>query len=388
MIKKLLIVAFATISYANSYSYAQYNYKNELEYRVINSKTEPKLYCDGKKIVMQTRYEGNYSVWFANINSCKKVSFNNKSLKIDKKQTTIAVVGDSGCRIKLNADQKGTIQNCDDNNSWPAQKIADAIALHNPNLIIHVGDYHYRERCKDGDICTSFDVNSSDVGYGYDIWEKDFFKPYEKLFSKAPFIFGRGNHESCNRAWQVYKATLSPYEYSECNAQDDGKSFATNSTELPYIIKINGSDMVIFDSSADDDDERFFEPDYQFYLKYFSNYKKSKASIVTHVPIYNLNYDNAQTSRRKALQDSGFVPSFVLSGDLHILEFIQTKNTAQIISGGGGSALYALKEIENNFEIKKQINNFGFAILTKTKKGYNGAFYSFENEKLYEFKIK
>jgi hypothetical protein len=52
----------------------------------------------------------------------------------------IAVIGDTGCRLKGSA-----VQACNDPQQWPFRLIAEVVAQLNPDLVIHVGDYHYRE---------------------------------------------------------------------------------------------------------------------------------------------------------------------------------------------------------------------------------------------------
>jgi hypothetical protein len=52
----------------------------------------------------------------------------------------ILVLGDTGCRIKGAA-----LQACNDPTKWPFPQLAAAAAKLKPDLVIHVGDYLYRE---------------------------------------------------------------------------------------------------------------------------------------------------------------------------------------------------------------------------------------------------
>ncbi|HEV8256743.1 MAG TPA: serine/threonine protein phosphatase, partial [Casimicrobiaceae bacterium] len=54
----------------------------------------------------------------------------------------IVVIGDTGCRMK-SSDR--AFQACNDTAAWPFAQIAAAAAAAAPDLVIHVGDYHYRE---------------------------------------------------------------------------------------------------------------------------------------------------------------------------------------------------------------------------------------------------
>ena len=78
----------------------------------------------------------------------------------------IVVIGDTGCRIK------GTeVQDC--NRDWPFERVAKAAASAQPQLVIHVGDYLYRE-----DPCPAKDRNEcggSPFGDNWDTWNADFF---------------------------------------------------------------------------------------------------------------------------------------------------------------------------------------------------------------------
>jgi hypothetical protein len=66
-----------------------------------------------------------------------------------------------------------------------------------PDLVIHVGDYHYREGP-----CPARHAGcaGSPWGYGWDAWNADFFQPAAPLLAAAPWVFVRGNHEDCSRA--------------------------------------------------------------------------------------------------------------------------------------------------------------------------------------------
>jgi hypothetical protein len=104
----------------------------------------------------------------------------------------ILVFGDTGCRLDRN-----TLQDCDDPAAWPFPKIAAAAAKARPDLVIHVGDYHYRElQCP----AERSGCAHSPWGYGFDAWYADFFEPAAPLLAAAPWIMVRGNHEDCARA--------------------------------------------------------------------------------------------------------------------------------------------------------------------------------------------
>jgi len=103
----------------------------------------------------------------------------------------ILVIGDTGCRIIDYAAQR-----CDDATDWPFFRIAKAASAMKPDLIVHVGDYHYREKPCAGRIgCTN-----SPYGDNWRTWNGEFFVPAAPLLTAAPWLMLRGNHEDCTRA--------------------------------------------------------------------------------------------------------------------------------------------------------------------------------------------
>ena len=85
------------------------------------------------------------------------------------------MIGDSGCRIKVSDN---VFQNCNDAATWPFATVAATAAAAAPDLVIHVGDYHYRENaCPPGNVGCA----GSPWGYGWDSWEADLFAPAAKL---------------------------------------------------------------------------------------------------------------------------------------------------------------------------------------------------------------
>jgi hypothetical protein len=104
----------------------------------------------------------------------------------------ILMFGDTGCRLL-----GSVMQACNDVSSWPFPKVAALAATTRPDLVIHVGDYHYRENpCATGNAGCA----GSPWGYGWDVWNADFFTPAAPLLATAPWVLVRGNHENCDRA--------------------------------------------------------------------------------------------------------------------------------------------------------------------------------------------
>src|SRR5487761_2417510 len=59
----------------------------------------------------------------------------------------IVVIGDTGCRLKKSDN---AYQACNDSQSYPFAKVAGEAAKWRPDLVVHVGDFQYRENaCPD-----------------------------------------------------------------------------------------------------------------------------------------------------------------------------------------------------------------------------------------------
>ncbi len=155
----------------------------------------------------------------------------------------IVVLGDTGCRIK---QSEGMYQDCGDGQAWPFREIAQAAAREHPDLVVHVGDYQYRESaCPPGQPCAG-----SPWGYGWDAWNADLFAPARTLLAAAPWVVARGNHELCSRAGQGWFRLLDPAPYApdrSCDhAQDDGAADFT----APYAVPLGGNwQIIVVDSS-------------------------------------------------------------------------------------------------------------------------------------------
>jgi len=156
----------------------------------------------------------------------------------------IVVIGDSGCRLQA---ASGLNQACNDADAWPFAQVVAAAAAAHPDVVIHVGDYHYRETP-----CPAADSGcaGSPWGYGWDAWNADLFVPARALFEAAPWIVVRGNHESCDRAGQGWWRTLDPRPLvarRDCNNPADD---AIGDFSDPYAVPL-GSDArwIVFDSS-------------------------------------------------------------------------------------------------------------------------------------------
>ncbi len=66
------------------------------------------------------------------------------------------------------------------------------------------------------------------AGDNWEAWNADFFAPAAKLLAGAPWVFTRGNHESCDRSWRGWFYYLDPRPW-------DG---TCQEYSPPYTVKI------------------------------------------------------------------------------------------------------------------------------------------------------
>lgn len=268
---------------------------------------------------------------------------------------TIAVLGDTGCRIKI---AEKVFQACDDSAQWAFPAVANAAAASAPDLVIHVGDYHYRENaCPAGNAGCA----GSPWGYGWDAWEADFFAPAAKLLASAPWIVVRGNHESCARAGQGWWRFLDPRPLAprqDCNdpADDEVGDFSE-----PYAVPLGSSadtHLVVFDSSrvgiaplpADSALYKIYHG--QFVRAFALGARRSNTFFMAHHPVLafapNPSQPEAPYPGNGALQSvlQAIVPvalfppdvKALLSGHVHLFEVVsfKTPQPPQFVSGMGG----------------------------------------------------
>jgi hypothetical protein len=175
--------------------------------RAITEDACPSVTFDGKPVPMSVRSEpgrsfGNVKPAQFPVRGCEAAVpadavaavLDGKALPLPRPNPQrILVFGDTGCRL-LTGD---TFQDCNDSDAWPFPRIATAAAATRPDLVIHVGDYHYREEACPADHAG---CAGSPWGYGWDAWNADFFTPAAPLLAAAPWVLVRGNHEDCSRA--------------------------------------------------------------------------------------------------------------------------------------------------------------------------------------------
>jgi hypothetical protein len=322
--------------------------------------------------------------------------------KIDKSKlplppgtlAAVAVIGDTGCRLKADKDadhdDEGKFQDCDSKSAWPFSTLARSVAKRKPQLLVHVGDYIYRESpCPKGDK----GCKGSPYGDNWDTWKADFFKPAAPLLAAAPWIATRGNHEICARAGDGFMLFLDP------TLATGQKPPACGALLDPLTVTVGGQQFVMLDSSNAPDEC----PDggcdtstsnapacpkpgcsAKAYADQFAALQPaSGAWLVSHRPVWgfkNKSQLNATLQAALGQWNGKLPPGFTLAvaGHIHIwetLSFADQRSPQFVIGNGGTSLAHAIKGKLTGKEIggttvsaSKSESKWGFTIFTPSKK--------------------
>lgn len=308
-------------------------------------------------------------------------------LKLDSKKIKMAIIGDTGCRLK-ESKGTGTYQNCNLTGEWPFADIVQSLVKESYDFVVHTGDYHYREQCSDKKLCPGY---AKSVGYGWNAWWDDFYGPSQALFKKSPLLFVRGNHEDCNRAYSGW-GPLSVFN----------KKFADICEEIEPYQWIEMGDLVLinFDDSGFDDRKPSLEGQRLQWLREMQNISerisqlKTKKEIwfVSHKPVLAF-YPEEKTNEPVAIDEylktlmseSGLIKKidYFLSGHIHSQQLvISEKDMLQIIVGHSGSALNPfVRKIRSDKLISNTDTNKSFGYALFERKGFKDWKFTFKNVK-------
>ncbi|HEY3776927.1 MAG TPA: metallophosphoesterase [Rhizomicrobium sp.] len=246
----------------------------------------------------------------------------------------IVVLGDTGCRVE------GLIaQACNDPAKWPFPHIAAVVGKLKPDLVIHVGDYLYREspcpRLRPG-------CKGSPSGDDWPAWSADFFAPAAPLLAAAPFAFLRGNHEECARSGAGWLRLLGPLPA-------DPKRPCTDHV-APWSVALGGITLAVMDDAHASD---ILAPDAAVAL-----YRADLATVARMAPpvwlamhrpirgvvdlplgmVWGGNRTMIAAAAKNGIPDT---VTLLLAGHIHTFEAIDyaKESPPQIIAGEGGDLL-------------------------------------------------
>lgn len=248
----------------------------------------------------------------------------------------ILLIGDTGCRITRVVNQ-----GCNDGADWPFPAGAAALAAQQADLVIHVGDFHYREAS-----CRPLNAScaGSPAGDAWDVWEADFFRPGRQLLEAAPFVFVRGNHEECQRGGKGWARLLDPYVF-------DGATGCVGAG-APFLADIGSPGLVVMDV-ATASEFRVNEAQAETYRKQFA----SVATLAPSGPVWLAFHRPIRASgggafgftlgdnKTLAAAARGAIPANVqalLSGHIHTFQALAFEDDlpVQIVSGHAGAELH------------------------------------------------
>jgi predicted phosphodiesterase len=369
---------------------------------IMDGKTGcPKMNLDGRSEPMRARVD-NPSLAFpvrvceaAISQSTKKASieFGAESQQLVlpvANPRRILVIGDTGCRIKDTAQLppaervpggKSEIQDCEDPSKWPFKQLARSAAAEKPDLVIHVGDYLYRETpCPDPAKCGNI------YGYDWPGWNADFFAPAASLLQAAPWIFVRGNHEDCGRAWQGFYFFLDPRDFSQLSP------CASPYTD-PYVVKLGSQNFAVLDSALANDVKAPEDEvkEYSRQLKSIVKQGVDKGWILTHRPIWAFRSTGGKQSPLNATLGAAWEKadltrsdvSLVLAGHVHLFELLSfappSKLPPQLVVGDSGTQLAApLPADLAGSKIAKHVvakgesfDSFSYGLMTREPSGWH-----------------
>jgi len=282
----------------------------------------------------------------------------------------ILVLGDTGCRLDQN-----TIQDCNDPAAWPFPKIAAAAANARPDLVIHVGDYHYRELpCP----VERSGCARSPSGYGFDAWYADFFEPAAPLLSTAPWIMVRGNHEDCARAGEGWVRFLDRLPSS---------AICRDLTGI-FVARLGDFGVVVVDGARAEDpkgDMGVLAGLLRNQLAEVVNKVPAEAWLVAHRPLNAMRsaLDRRANEVENAVQELAFgsiMPAGVrmtVAGHIHFFQAVDFGGSRppQLVVGTGGDNLSIVPPFSmvgsdiNGRKVVKSVTYSGFAYMVWDRAG-------------------
>ncbi len=362
--------------------WVQYGPGGALEARVAtNDVVCPDILLDGRTAKMAARAAANAEfilVCAAPLPAgVRKASVNGADLPLPVAEPRrILVLGDTGCRIKGSA-----LQACNDPGQWPFLHLAASAAKLKPDLVIHVGDYLYRENA-----CPAGNTGCAGTPFGdnWATWSADFFAPAQPLLAAAPFVFVRGNHEDCQRAGFGWIRMLGPLAFDAATPCIDHLA--------PYAVPLGAMKLMVMDdaNAPDTSVDASVVPTYRSEFAALADDKTLPVWLVLHRPIWGAISGplgipmGGNATLIDALGGTG-IPApvqLLLSGHIHTFEAMNysAKAPPQIVAGDSGTKLDsapadlkgAVFQGGSGVSVKDgvSISGFGFLLMTRADTGW------------------
>jgi len=323
-----------------------------------------------RSIAMQMRTPGSTTdAAFSSIRACQAnlpsgvasatVGKTSLPANLPAKIGKIAILGDTGCRIKGSA-----VQDCASTVAWPLAQVSRSIANNKPDVTLFVGDFHYRESSCPSDLsgqCGGSPEPISglpfkDTSYS---WLADTFLPMASLLSAAPILAGRGNHEACDRGGNGYSLLFEiRANAAACAPTASGDAPKTIDPTWAVDLPITSSrtlrtvvlDSATQPSSGDSELTSWAAVQRPFYraAQTLSAKKSGRESwLLEHRPLFGIEAVAAGTpssweSVDQTAAADGLTGNFnlLITGHAHLAEVAQIPGQpAQMIFGNGGTKL-------------------------------------------------
>ena len=353
--------------------------------RAITDAACPAVIFDGVSAAMSVRSEpdqklGNVKPAEFPVRGCEVVvppgtraaSIDGKPLPVPKANPQcILVFGDTGCRLLGRA-----VQNCNDPVDWPFAKIVALAAAAMPDLVIHVGDYHYRENA-----CPVARAGcaGSPFGYGFDAWNADFFAPAAPLLAAAPWVMVRGNHEDCVRAGEGWLRFL------------DRRPMEATCRDLTgtFVARLGDFGVVVVDGAAAADPRGDMSALVDTLRRQFAEVAgkvPAEAWLVSHRPLnamISAGTGGEQSVVENAVQERAFGPEMPagvrmsVAGHVHFFQAVEFGGTRppQLVVGTGGDALTTMTPMSvigadiNGKRVVSSVTRLGFGYMIWERSG-------------------
>ncbi len=302
--------------------------------------------------------------------SVRSVTIGGISLPLPHRVRRVVVIGDTGCRLK-----GAEVQACNDPHAWPFPTIARAVADAHPDLIIHVGDYYYRETACPAAFAGCTGTPHGDVQAS---WNADFFGPAAPIFTTAPLVLVRGNHEDCARGGVGWFRYLDTVLSTSCVPHTP-----------PFAVALDGLHLVVFDDASADDASPNAQDVATLGAQLAAAHDLATGApwLVMHRPPYGVTQRSDRdelvtlnATMQAASNGTTFAPySAILAGHIHLFETLDLEGRPPvIINGMGGDRLDPLVTATvagtaiggirvRNFTSQTR---FGYAVYDRTRTGW------------------
>jgi len=342
----------------------------------------PKLMIDGRSRAMVERAAPSSD--FPNRVCAAKAPIGARRLAIGRvglpapraRPRRLVILGDSGCRMK-----GLSFQHCNDPSGWPFARVAALAAARKPDLVIHVGDYYYREKpCPDGNAACA----GSPYGDHWPTWRAEVFNPAAPLLAAAPWVFVRGNHEDCERGGRGWFRQLDAAPAARtCPAESD-----------TFTVRLDGVRLMVVDSADAEDMTAPADTVAAFARRWPATGVGAPAWIVTHRPVWDtlrlgglLSDSVVNATERAAVKGRDLTGvQMILSGHVHNFTSLSfgAVRPVQLIVGTGGDEqspndapppVVGSTTVDGEASDVFTMGRFGYFLLEKKGAEWTGAFH-------------